>query len=598
MTRAEGTTRSTIGPRSAITRHVFASHVTRHVLAAAIYAGVTVMFCAGIVVHPLTATLTAMGDGFLTFWDFWWVHKALFDLHANPLRTTWLTYPHEISLVFHVLDLLDGVLTLPLQRFSPGLDGVTLAVNVAICLSFLLSALAAYAAALVVTDSWLPSVVAGLGYGFSAYHVSRADMPVTAALYWLPLFAVLAVRAIRDGGIGRMATVGACVGLCTFQSAYHALLLLLLAPFVALVAVRDGLDRRLVLPRLAAVGFAIGIGASPMLTLVGVELQRDHYTTTGVPMGKPVSADVDCRESIDLLGLIVPGPTQGLWRPVAPAWNRYLARPTCPVPMWGENGYGGAQAYVGLVPLCLAGLAIWRSRRRTLPWALGALFFASLALGPNLHVGGTILRTPWLPLPYRLLLFMPAAARGLFHRPYYLWPGALFMLWMLAAQGLALAHHASTASGRKRLAGAGLLLWLVLDYASPPLRAWHVPHPPAWTLIAADSRPEAVIDLPARSWSDLEYFSFAQVLHGKPIARGFVSRFDDWTAQRDELLRQAEVSPVALRAVLQQTGPAYVVVHRELPGWRPAPLTAIETLLAPLRIYADASMVVYRWPTP
>lgn len=388
MTRAEGTTRSTIGPRSAITRHVFASHVTRHVLAAAIYAGVTVMFCAGIVVHPLTATLTAMGDGFLTFWDFWWVHKALFDLHANPLRTTWLTYPHEISLVFHVLDLLDGVLTLPLQRFSPGLDGVTLAVNVAICLSFLLSALAAYAAALVVTDSWLPSVVAGLGYGFSAYHVSRADMPVTAALYWLPLFAVLAVRAIRDGGIGRMATVGACVGLCTFQSAYHALLLLLLAPFVALVAVRDGLDRRLVLPRLAAVGFAIGIGASPMLTLVGVELQRDHYTTTGVPMGKPVSADVDCRESIDLLGLIVPGPTQGLWRPVAPAWNRYLARPTCPVPMWGENGYGGAQAYVGLVPLCLAGLAIWRSRRRTLPWALGALFFASLALGPNLHVGG------------------------------------------------------------------------------------------------------------------------------------------------------------------------------------------------------------------
>src|SRR5579885_3065838 len=202
VTRAEGTTRSTIGPRSAITRHVFASHVTRHVLAAAIYAGVTVMFCAGIVVHPLTATLTAMGDGFLTFWDFWWVHKALFDLHANPLRTTWLTYPHEISLVFHVLDLLDGVLTLPLQRFSPGLDGVTLAVNVAICLSFLLSALAAYAAALVVTDSWLPSVVAGLGYGFSAYHVSRADMPVTAALYWLPLFAVLAVRAIRDGASG------------------------------------------------------------------------------------------------------------------------------------------------------------------------------------------------------------------------------------------------------------------------------------------------------------------------------------------------------------------------------------------------------------
>lgn len=569
-----------------------------HAAAAVVYVSLTLVLCRGITAHPFTRTFTLLGDGFLTFWDFWWTHKALVELHTSPFRTAWLTYPHEISLVFHVLDVLDGVLILPLQFFWSGMDGVVLGVNATACLSFTLSALAAYAAALLMTDAWLPSLVAGLGYGFSAFHVSRADVPVTAALYWLPLFTLVVLRAVRKGGWPRIAGAGGCFVLCTFQSAYYSLLLVLLAPFLALAALLDTSDRRLALGRLTGVGLAIVIGAAPMLMLAGIDLRRQPYTTTGVSVREAVSVDADCRNSVDLLGLIVPGPAQGLWSRYAVPWNRYLTRPTCGLQLWGGNGEGGTAAYVGLAPLGLAIFALARgSRRRTLPWALGALFFGTLALGPNLHAGGTILRRRWLPLPYRLLFLLPSSAHTMFHMPYYLWPGALFALWVLAAQGLALVMRTCRSPRRRWLTYAALLLWLVADYASPPLATWDIPRAPVWTTIAADPRPAVVIDLPATNWVRLEYFSFLQTIHGKPITRGFVSRFDAWTSRRDALLRRAEISPLALRALLRETGPAYVVLHRGFTESSPARTAAIETMLAPLETYADAQVTVYRWPS-
>jgi hypothetical protein len=52
----------------------------------------------------------------------------------------------------------------------PGLEGLVLSINAMVFLCYLLSALTAYAAIHLVTGARGAALIAGFGYGFSAFH--------------------------------------------------------------------------------------------------------------------------------------------------------------------------------------------------------------------------------------------------------------------------------------------------------------------------------------------------------------------------------------------------------------------------------------------
>lgn len=565
---------------------------------ALLYAAVSLYLCAGLAWRPLTRVPFFAGDAMLDFWNYWWARHALLDLHASPFATDLLSYPHQVSLVFHAHDFLHGLLSVPIQLAVPGLAGLVLSINVMVFLCYFLSALTAYAAIHLVTGARAAALIAGFGYGFSAFHQAWASMPVIAAMYWVPLFTWLFLRAVRRGGWALL-WPGLCVGLSAFQSLYYLLFLGLLCGALAVLTPFTEPGGATVRRRVAAILAAVAVASLPMgvLALRDVLYARPAVTGTA-DVDAPKDVNDDCRNSIDLAGVVVPGAEQGLWRMVAGPWNDYLERRTCPMYTFGMNGEGGRLVYVGIVPLLLAALA-WRApaRRRVLAWTLIALGFTGLALGPYLHVHGTILRAWWLPLPYRALFVGPTSLAKLFHAPAYFWAPALFAIWMLAAFGLGTVF----AAPRSRRATLGLraavAIWLIVDYAAPPLPTWAIHVSPAYRAIAADPRPGAVLQVPAADFMHLEVYNMLQTVHGKPIARGFLSRVTPAVVRRDQMIAKAYGNPVAFHALLEELGPTYIVVERRF--LRTADerrfAAALRQQLADAVVYDDGKVAVYGW---
>jgi hypothetical protein len=118
---------------------------------------------------------------------------------------------------------------------------------------------------------------------------------------------------------------------------------------------------------------------------------------------------------------------------------------------------------------------------------------------------------------------------------------------------------------------------------------------PVFASMAADPRPFVIYPIPNEVPITLENYNFSQTQHGKPLALGFLSRRDTVVEHRAQLMRQAERSPDALRLLLEELGPAYVVVHKQF--IEPPRLTAIRTLFdgyaGLTKAYENMHMLVY-----
>jgi len=572
----------------------------RHLAAAGLYALATVYYFAGIVRHPTSMLSFLWGDGFALLWDYWWANRCATAL-VSPFRTSLLSWGHEASLVFHPLDLFDGILSIPFQHLLPNTAGLVLGLNVIGVGCFLVSAFIMYLALWWLWRSWLAAVIGGFAYSFSAFHFWLVANPILGAMYWLPLLTILYLRAAEGWDWKRWLAAGLCFGLCPFQSLYHSLFLALLTPFLFVVALLRRDDRTGAVRHLLALTLFVGAFLLPMATLAVRDLAHTEYLAEGARDATQKVVQDDVHNSVDVAGLVIPWKTQGRWGPSAEAWNDYLKRPTVELMFRGQNGIGGKMAYVGLVPLVLFGAAaLLAPPRLILPWAVCALVSLGLALGPRLHVHGWIFDQPWLPLPYRITELAPFAVTKMFRAPHYFLVPALFALWVVAAFGLRLLFEAS----RGRRLWTTLAIWLIVDYGRPPIAVYPLSVPTAYAKIAADPRPVKVLQVPPLHFFALEYWSFLQTVHQKPLVRGFIGRRDAWIAWRDE--QMAGLFDNARRdAVLSRLGPTYIVVHRE--DWLQkehylprdfALAAALERQPQLNRLYGDDQVTVYSLHLP
>jgi hypothetical protein len=212
-------------------------------------AGVAVLFLFAvlslILTYPLVLHLTDAvedrQDALLNVWITAWDGRQLLTDPLHLFEAN-IFYPYPQTLAYSELLLGNGLLALPLTAAS---GNPVLGYNVALLLSFVLSALGAYLLVVELTRSPGAGLVAGAVFAFCAYRMTNLAQAQLLTTQWLP-FALLALHQLMHRPrLRHVATFVLFFWLQALSSFYYAFLLALaVLGFVAWVGLSLVLSRR------------------------------------------------------------------------------------------------------------------------------------------------------------------------------------------------------------------------------------------------------------------------------------------------------------------------------------------------------------------
>lgn len=417
--------------------HVRSRPLASHLAVLAAYFLLTVLMTWPAASHLTTAIPGDGFDGWQNYWNLWWVRQALLVTGTTPFFTDYLYAPTGVSLLFHTLNIFNGLWTLPLQLNF----GLPIAYNSVVFFSFVFAGYGGYLLSLdLLARLFKPraglrpaAFVGGLIFTMSPFHLAHllGHMQVFS-MVWPPFYVLWLLRALQWPAAGgspelpaarwRDAVIaGLVLVLASLVDWYQALYLLIftalallwtlgtrwrqlasgqnkpsaaLSPLFFRAPTSTGLaalpGRPLWQPiwLTAVIGLIFVVALSPLLWPMIREASSRPDLETGLVQNVTLSAD--------LLAFVTPSELHPLWG----AWAKTIA---------GNFSSTTSERliFAGFVPLALALLALVQNRAKSpvLFWGLVTLVFILLALGPYLHLGGEIVTIGgWrLPLPYLLL---------------------------------------------------------------------------------------------------------------------------------------------------------------------------------------------------
>jgi len=376
----------------------------------------------------LEANQVPNSDVSIFLWNFWWVKKALVELHQSPIYCEWLRQPGPPVFVFPTLSLLNSLFALPLLAFA----SAETVYNILILLLLALTGWSLYLLVVEMTGSWFSAMLAGLLFGTTRLQVYHAGQINVFTLFWIPL-ALLAGRRLLATGSWKAALSLALVFLCNLLSDwYHAIDLGIL--FVALAAIkvwqaRSQRVRRLEKthwPWIAVWGLAYVIGGqfnvffhfACLLSVVLYFLLLLHHSQESQRVQRMIRRLVGGAIGVAVFALPVAWP---MYRSVQKEpWLRDVALPAKTVfsadlasyimpgelverlfpsdlpaiaNIYGARARGAADVFPGYAAWAiLLGAVGFRIRwgRRGNEWLLLSAIFLVLSLGPILKFGGIV----------------------------------------------------------------------------------------------------------------------------------------------------------------------------------------------------------------
>ncbi len=487
---------------------------------------------------PLTRG--GMADQDQNLWAQWWLRQALFVRHTNPLSTDLLYWPYYregISLLLYDMQLLRGVLALPIQITL----GLAAAYNWGIFLSFMLGG---YGMFLLGRDWGLSRPAAALGgliFVAGPFHLAELFWETSLVIVEALPFALLwSRRALRTGQPRAIGLAVLCIVWANLSFWYFGLYALIalgvLAVGYAWHRRRGGWPAvRPILGRLLLVGAGYGLLYSPFLLPLAAQVAQ-------APPGSGLFLNIATIRGASMQ-----------WYHLFMNDRDPLVQPA----QWHGTGFLGYTA----VALAVAGCVLaWR---RAWPWLLLFGVFLNLAMGPDLHGFGQLITFPNgdpVPLPYAFLLHLPGMT--LLRAPGH----AAIMLLLCAAflAGLGLdAVAARLAAWRPRFrralpglaAAAGILA--LLEYLTIPIPLYTLAWPAVFTAMGADPGNYGVFGLPVTLHASNDHHRmFDQIAHGKGIDGGYFPRPvpDPYRAVDSPLAQFTQ--PYTATALLAQDGTA------------------------------------------
>lgn len=538
--------------------------------------------------YPLVTDLSGSvilargGDAWLHLWDLWWVKQALTVLNATPFYTTYLYYPTGVSLYFHSLDIVNALLSVPLQATV----GLVAGFNLLLLLSVTLSGYAAYLLIFYLTNNRLASGVGACVFALSPIQSTSIELGQLdqVTMQWLPLYLLFLIRSSRERSFVNAPIAALFLSLASLATWYFSLTLVIVTVcFVAyeLASDRSGANARKIVVRVGAIAATFAVVMSPLLLpMLGERLQSGQYMVPA--FGTTVY------NSADLVEFFLPARGGAL----------------------STETHHGVNLALGYTPLVLAICGALLARRQSRFWLVTFFVLAILALGPLLRVAGN---QTGIPLPYYLLYNLPVAAVS--RQPLRFDAVVMLSLGVMAALGVAsLQSIAARAAPRLRL----ISLWGVPAIAGALILFEFLPLPrpmnplqisPFYRTLAADKEKFAIMELPS---SSLAMAMYEQTVAGKPIVGGYTSRHfpypfaEDTPGVRQLFLADdsglgadifAPATSQVAQDVLSYYGIRYVVFHRdkETTGKEASIRRSLQVIFNGVKPeYRDDSISVYR----
>lgn len=483
-------------------------------------------------IYQMDGWVPGVGDWGQNIWALWWTRKALLALGQSPFFTHYLFYPDGVTLLFHPLDVTDGLIMLPLY----GLVGGDIAYNMVVLLSYLLSGLGTYWLVTHLTHRRWAGWVAGLIFAFSPYHALRLALGHLnlASMQWIPFYLLSLLLFVQHGCLRFAFMAGFFILLNALCSWYYVLACGLCTVLMIGWHLVQPVGWPRLLTRLAIVSVLAAAITAP-LWLPMIQLM----STTEL-----VGAHDPLRHSLDLLSFWLPGPpsTWAAW--FEPLWAPYAA----------QNREPGSSAYLGYIALglAIAGCVASRCRKQARWWLVVGIIFVILALGPQPQISGHIVD---LKLPYAYLhTYIPGfSVAGI--------PGRFVVMIALSMAVMAGCGVAFLQERFGRFAFPVSLVVSVLiavETLSVPLGGSATALPAFYHRIASDAGNYALLDV---KW-DANYLMYAQTVHEKPLVGGWLARLP---AEQARYLDQGSLEAVITFLLLQENAmdlPPDILRHR------------------------------------
>jgi hypothetical protein len=438
------------------------------------------------------STFSYDSEDFAIFlWDFWWTNESVLRRH-NPYWTELLFHPTGTSLSFHSYPLLHSVLSIPLQRVLPGMQGLVVAYNCAILLSFILAALGMYRLAMYETRHTFASLLAGLIFAFMPFHFLHMARLHLLAVELLPFYVLAVLRLFDRPSVREALTVSAWMAVTYYTSLEYALQL---AIFSILLLGYRGFTRRRDLSRWLLA--TLGIATAGFLLLVAPLLLQQMAS------GAPALAERSLEEAASLSPPLASLVTPSRRHPVYGEAFAFAGE-------WSEGGGMRSDTAIGTVALLLALVAAFKRRRDgRMFWVLAGGLFLFLLLGPYLRV--TEAWETRLPMPYLLAYKLIPPLRAS-RDPARFFPIMMLMLGVLGAFCTRDLMR-NRREGTKRLVMVALTGLVMFDSCTGSASKYDLEVHPAYRLIAMVPGEFAILDLT----SPQRFRLLAQMVHGKAL---------------------------------------------------------------------------------
>jgi len=491
-----------------------------------------------ILTYPLAwkfgdAIIGGPGDNYQFVWDFWWVKRAVLELHRNPYSTDILYYPLGYNLGRHTHVMALSLLSVPFQLLLP----VEATYNLFVLGAVVANAVAAYCLARYLVDYRPAAFLAGVLFAFSPVLQRRITGHLNVLNAWmLPLALLFQLRWLNEGKWRHAALAAGMLALSAMINEYYTIFI----GFIWLILLLYFWSERQCSLRILLLRSGLSVILAGIFLAPDLYLRRAAFSEPDLLEGwsRPLSAD--------LLGFFTPG-----W------FHTFLGDAVVKL----TNGKGAwldpagtkyeAVVYLGVTALLLACYAIFTvERSKTRLWLYLGVFFAIMALGPVLHVAGQFEWDPnqiglarvvevaepiyeWLgvenrnvgvPLPYLLFQKIPflnaarAASRWVVV--------TVLSIAVLAALGINSLRISKRFAGRPlifRSLYATVFLLVIFESLAVPFPMTPTTLPLTYSTIMADSSQFAILELPIdlASGADDMYY---QTKHARPILHAMVSR--------------------------------------------------------------------------
>jgi hypothetical protein len=546
----------------------------RHFIVFILYCLLTLVLTYPLVCQMNTVLIGSSSDVYINPWADWWTRKTLNE-GLDFYHTDYIFYPQGASLVFHSFSHTNTAISL---LFTP-LIGRWAAYNLTILLAYILSGFSMYLLCLDLTDCALSAFLAGVVFSFCPYHMFESAHPVLVTTQWIPLFAMVFLRAFRDAHTNwlRKSLLAALCFVLNALSSWH--LMIMLSGWIALYLFYTLLfERTIWTPNVfwfLLVFVIISVVAiSPFLWPIVHEQLTEDTTYMAV--------DVENGLGNDLLSFIVPNRRH-------PLFSTYFAK------VYEDIGFIEKRpAYIGYVPLILMIVGVSVAHRETRFWLGSGLLFFVLSLGAQVTLNGKPLHQ--FDLPWAVPIIQ------LLRHPFRLNILLFFSLSILLGFG---ARWLYLKMSHKPPILISIILFVVfafifLEYLIYPFPTTPIAYSSIFPQLALEDGDFAVANFPMGR-KEAKYYLFYQTIHGKKIVDGVVSRTPHNAyafVEADPLMqamRNENVPDLYIEerlAVLAAQDIRYILVHKDLlsadrlDNWRkwlshlPAPVHEDEYLIA------------------